>query len=642
MEKNSRKKDKSIGLALSGGGHRATIFSLGALLYLADSGKNKNVKTITSVSGGSITNAFLSLLPNFCDGKSYCEVDSSTFEPAVAQFSKRIAGSPAFWWTALGLYIATLFGWCVMTVYAFPGSLQWQWQLPFIFPICGCAWIGSKSGGTLWGCWTTWMILGFTIYGFAIGVALLFYTPTLYYGVGCIVVALIVLTQRSWISEAAMGNTICALGGRTTLLNQIANATRHVFCATEIASGEHGYFSHDMIISPSHGIGRPKHLHLSTAVQASANFPIAFPPLPLRWRKYDFVEGMVQTDAHYYKKLLFSDGGIRDNMGVTWYLDAQQQREEFINFLARKKAFQKKHSKFLTKQSKPERLSENDENWLLTQIKARGAEPDQLIVINSSATYTWKKPGQFGIPIWGDVLSLLKLPSIMYNNEGVRQINDLRHRFFSEQGDDGEGTGAVVSIEENPSMVAHYAAGLVDVGPNKIYPCLESIAPRIRDAANQAMQYYQFGPEVESTRPALEEKVKRIELRLKEISKNIHDIEEKKNEYNELATERLSLYKRAAELEKEQRELGWQLTDNKRTLSNPSFPFFWSRIPYGENKDVRTTLMPLGRSVTAKLLMHGYFLTMMNTHIFLDFPLLEIAPTLSNFEKIAEGRLRSN
>jgi len=60
MEKNNC---KSIGIALSGGGHRATLFALGALLYLVDSGRNKDVTMISSVSGGSITNAFLTTLP---------------------------------------------------------------------------------------------------------------------------------------------------------------------------------------------------------------------------------------------------------------------------------------------------------------------------------------------------------------------------------------------------------------------------------------------------------------------------------------------------------------------------------------------------------------------------------------------------
>ena len=43
-----------IGLALSGGGFRATVFHLGVMRYLRDVGALKNVTSIVSVSGGSI------------------------------------------------------------------------------------------------------------------------------------------------------------------------------------------------------------------------------------------------------------------------------------------------------------------------------------------------------------------------------------------------------------------------------------------------------------------------------------------------------------------------------------------------------------------------------------------------------------
>lgn len=49
-------RGKRIGVAMSGGGHRAALWGLGALLYLVDSGLHRDVTTISSVSGGSITN----------------------------------------------------------------------------------------------------------------------------------------------------------------------------------------------------------------------------------------------------------------------------------------------------------------------------------------------------------------------------------------------------------------------------------------------------------------------------------------------------------------------------------------------------------------------------------------------------------
>ena len=50
-----------LGLALSGGGFRATLFHVGSLLRLNDAGILKNVEEVTSVSGGSIIAAHLAL-----------------------------------------------------------------------------------------------------------------------------------------------------------------------------------------------------------------------------------------------------------------------------------------------------------------------------------------------------------------------------------------------------------------------------------------------------------------------------------------------------------------------------------------------------------------------------------------------------
>jgi NTE family protein len=50
---------KGIGLSLSGGGFRATLFHLGALRRMNELGVLKQVATISSVSGGSIMNGYL-------------------------------------------------------------------------------------------------------------------------------------------------------------------------------------------------------------------------------------------------------------------------------------------------------------------------------------------------------------------------------------------------------------------------------------------------------------------------------------------------------------------------------------------------------------------------------------------------------
>ena len=67
----------NISVALSGGGHRAALFALGALQYLADAGKNVEVTSIASVSGGSLTNGFVG------QTVAYNEVNGSDFQAQV-------------------------------------------------------------------------------------------------------------------------------------------------------------------------------------------------------------------------------------------------------------------------------------------------------------------------------------------------------------------------------------------------------------------------------------------------------------------------------------------------------------------------------------------------------------------------------
>ena len=54
-------RNKHTGLALSGGGFRAVLFHIGSLWRLNELGWLKRIAEVTSVSGGSITAAYLGL-----------------------------------------------------------------------------------------------------------------------------------------------------------------------------------------------------------------------------------------------------------------------------------------------------------------------------------------------------------------------------------------------------------------------------------------------------------------------------------------------------------------------------------------------------------------------------------------------------
>jgi predicted acylesterase/phospholipase RssA len=71
---------KKIGLALSGGGFRASLYHLGLVRFLRDAGILSQVTHITSVSGGSIFAAHLVLNWNRYNGSA------SEFDAAAAEF----------------------------------------------------------------------------------------------------------------------------------------------------------------------------------------------------------------------------------------------------------------------------------------------------------------------------------------------------------------------------------------------------------------------------------------------------------------------------------------------------------------------------------------------------------------------------
>lgn len=66
-------------VALSGGGHRASLFALGALMASVDRRLNLGVAQISSVSGGSITNAFVAERCHFE------QLEPDEFDPIAAE-----------------------------------------------------------------------------------------------------------------------------------------------------------------------------------------------------------------------------------------------------------------------------------------------------------------------------------------------------------------------------------------------------------------------------------------------------------------------------------------------------------------------------------------------------------------------------
>src|SRR4030095_2560754 len=87
MNDSAYSQIKSLAVSLSGGGHRATLFVLGALMYLVDAKCNAQVTSIASVSGGSLTNGFVGQAVNFRDTNDK-EFRERVASPLATQIAK--------------------------------------------------------------------------------------------------------------------------------------------------------------------------------------------------------------------------------------------------------------------------------------------------------------------------------------------------------------------------------------------------------------------------------------------------------------------------------------------------------------------------------------------------------------------------
>ncbi len=260
---------KSLAIAMSGGGHRATLFVLGALMYLVDAKANQDVTSIASVSGGSLTNGLVGQEVNFR------QTNSDEFRDLVA---KRLATQIA----NIGTLFAPLFTKIYVVILVVVGILVIA--VPALAPVPWYMRILLFFVGTL-------------IWGWIVGV-------------------------RGRVCARAFNSTLFSPNGRETRLSDVKKTDLdHVICSTELRSAEQVYFAGDFVYSYALGVGVPGELSLARAVQASAAFPGGFPPAILSTKSHHF-KGAPPPSAggppEPPKQMMLTDGGVYDNMGEQW------------------------------------------------------------------------------------------------------------------------------------------------------------------------------------------------------------------------------------------------------------------------------------------------------------------------------------
>ena len=258
--------ERDIGVALSGGGHRATVFGLGVLLALVDQRLNGRVESISSVSGGSIANGIVMVGPDFGT------VTPPEFERHISEALATIADRGIL----LGGAPATR-GYIRMLVAA--AAVALAACLAGVVAVTGHWWTPAIVAGVVTA------IAGF--------------------------VAWRMFESRSLQTEKAIDSEL--LGNRSLRLadlRALPSSVHHVMCTTELQTGTSLYFSNRLVYGYGFsGATAPVDVKLATAVQASACVPGAFGPrtLPLE------ALGLNGTG-----RVVLVDGGVYDNMADEW------------------------------------------------------------------------------------------------------------------------------------------------------------------------------------------------------------------------------------------------------------------------------------------------------------------------------------
>jgi hypothetical protein len=433
-----------IGVSLSGGGHRASLFGLGTLLYLADAKKNREVTSIASVSGGSLTNAFVAQTMDFR------EVSPEQFEQAVKPFATQLAQKGTF----QGRYLTTSYLLVMAASLLATGAV---WLIP------GARWtrffihLGVVA---VWGVVVmSWMFATLLAKAYGVGMAVTLVAANLppwfaslphwmafpFARFVLFVVALalwiwLVFSRRGAVCAYAYRKTLFSGEGRSDRLSGIATGIDHVLCATELQSGEQLYFSGDFVYGYRYGKGTPGNLRLSVAAQASANLPFAFPGRWMRGTRFGFrypsdeipeaerPSGRTPcppTDkrAKSHRFLVLVDGGVYDNMADQW----------------------------------PQGFRGRMDCW--PGLGSEHQEPDVLIVANASGGLEWKPMKRLVIPAIGGLLGLLKIKDVLYDQTTAQRRSGLVGRFdraalAERAGHPGEMKGALVHIPQSPYEVA--------------------------------------------------------------------------------------------------------------------------------------------------------------------------------------------
>ena len=422
---------KALGVALSGGGHRAALWASGALLGLTDTGTNIDLVSVASVSGGSLANGLAAAAPH-----DLASTTTSALEDALRPGFRQWARTGLFFTgpatdgyirsfvfqvgvlltalvAAIDVFAAAGREWTIRTILAvgvaefivlllvaktlgaklprpFRSALAAGAATSIILAPAGLA-AATRAHG-----WTLLLV------GLATAGVVAFLT----------VLTTRTFTRRSLAVEAAMAAELFAgPEGACPIASLARKAVHHVFCATNLVTGNHLYLSPRVVYGHDVGSAPPApNLTLATAVQSTACLPGAFGPRSIPG-------GSLGPGL---KDVVLMDGGVYDNMADQWELGFANRAELFA------------------RQPQP-----------LSAFQATPAE--HLVVVNASKAMSTDSFRTGGIV--GEIVALLRCKDVLYD-----QSTATRRRYLVDLWDAnaraGVGvTGTLVHIAQPPGRV---------------------------------------------------------------------------------------------------------------------------------------------------------------------------------------------
>ena len=402
-------RPERIAVAVSGGGYRATAWGLGVLWCLADTGLNRDVTMVSSVSGGSILNAHVGL------EAPYREVSPDEFAASATRLARRLAGS--VWGWRCGL-IATILVAAAGAVFVGIGEgVLVAVAAGALIVVAVGASIASRD--MLFGRVETWLYVDVLLAGTWL---MVWAWPRPLLVVGGVVLLAVVALLRGPVVGWSIGRSLHSLSERSDQsLSALNDEPLHVFLATELRAGHHACFARSFVYCYDLGLGAEPSLPVRVAVQASANLPGAFPTRWVRAAGAGFRGG-----EHRVAWMALSDGGVYDNMADQWPLGLRRR-------IARLSAHGDivDHAPALA---------------VLRDWEAR--EPNFVIVANASGALGYRKVGRGALPLIGEMLGLLQVKDVLYDNG-----NSVRRTRLIDSFDAGTPNGTLVHITTNPTKL---------------------------------------------------------------------------------------------------------------------------------------------------------------------------------------------